>query len=138
MRCYRTVSCVGPNTDGCDDSIVVLFQPFQEERQDPEPTGRGPTGTPTREGQDQGPPLGTPSPLPKEEPVSEDEYAAATARLVAEGTDPAFCIRPVVLAEVQRVREETPRGPAAASAQALTVLKSNCQRLRENVGQWAV
>ncbi len=109
------------NTDGCADAMVVLFQPFQEERQDPEPTGRGPTGAPTREGQDQGHPLGTPSPLPKEEPVSEDEYAAATARLVAQGTDPAFCIRPVVLAEVQRVREETPRGPAAASAQALTV-----------------
>ncbi len=101
------------NTDGCADAIVVLFQPFQEERQDPKPTGRGPTGAPTREGQDQGHPLGTPSPLPKEEPVSEDEYAAATARLVAQGTDPAFCIRPVVLAEVQRVREETPRGPAA-------------------------
>jgi hypothetical protein len=110
------------NRDTCGaDTAPALSQPFQEEKQDPEPTGRGPTGAPTCEGQDHGHPRATPSPLPQEAPVSEDEYAAATARLVAQGTAPAFLIRPVVLAEVQRVREETARGPAAASAQALTV-----------------
>lgn len=35
-------------------------------------------------------------------PVQEDLYTAATARLRAQGVQPAFCIRPVVLAELFR------------------------------------
>ena len=114
-------SIIPENTDGCADAIVALFQPFQEEGHDPEPTKRGPTGAPTCEGQENGDPLAAPSPLPQGEPVSEDEYAAATARLVAQGTDPAFLIRPVLLAEVQRVRDEVTRGPAVAPGQATAV-----------------
>jgi hypothetical protein len=37
--------------------------------------------------------------------VQEALYAAATARLRAQGIPPAFLIRPVVLAEVQRAFE---------------------------------
>jgi hypothetical protein len=46
--------------------------------------------------------------LPDDASVTEEDYVAATARLVVQGYDPAFLIRPVVLAEVQRAREETP------------------------------
>jgi hypothetical protein len=98
-----------------------LSQPFQEASQDPEPTGRGPTGAVLHEQHPKPPDKATPQPCVEEEDVSEDDYAAATARLVAQGTHPAFLIRPVVLAEVQRVREETARGPAASPAQALTL-----------------
>jgi hypothetical protein len=41
--------------------------------------------------------------------VQEDLYAAATARLRAQGVQPAFCIRPVVLAEVYRSLQDAPR-----------------------------
>ena len=109
------------NTESCTDHQPTFFQPFQEESQDPEPAGRGPTGATTREGHDKAHPATTPLPPSDDEPVTEDDYAAATARLLAQGLDPALLIRPVVLAEVQRVREEMPRGPAATSAQTLTV-----------------
>jgi hypothetical protein len=45
--------------------------------------------------------------------VTEEEYADAKARLIAQGTDPAFLIRPVILAEVQRTRHEAATTPAA-------------------------
>jgi hypothetical protein len=54
-----------------------------------------------------------------DEPVTEADYAAATARLLAQGLDPAFLIRPVVLAEVQRARDEAARGPTVAHGQAI-------------------
>src|SRR5262249_41387247 len=38
-----------------------------------------------------------------------------------QGLDPAFLIRPVVLAEVQRARDEAAGGPAVASGQAIEV-----------------
>src|SRR5262249_6965680 len=34
-------SITSEKTEDCADAIVALFQPFQEEGQDPEPTGRG-------------------------------------------------------------------------------------------------
>src|SRR5262249_46776485 len=40
------------NTQGYEDHQPALFQPFQEESQDPEPTERGPTGASTQAGQD--------------------------------------------------------------------------------------
>ena len=52
---------------------------------------------------------------------SQARLSEGDARLLSQGLDPAFLIRPVVLAEVQRVREEMTRGPAATSAQTLTV-----------------
>jgi len=58
---------------------------------------------------------------PDDEPVTEDDYAAATARLLAQGLEPAFLIRPVVVADVQRVRDEAARGPAAAPGQTTEV-----------------
>src|SRR5712691_6008343 len=117
----QAVSITHENTDSCADAVVALFQPFQEEKQDPEPTGHGPTGAATREDHDEEPlPATLPSPS-DDEPVTEDDYAAATARLLAQGLDPAFLIRPVVVAEVQRVRDEVTRGPAVAPGQATAV-----------------
>src|SRR5439155_15572362 len=87
----------------------------------PEPTGRGPAGAATREGHEEEHPLTTPLPPSDDELVTEDDYAAATARLLAQGLDPALLIRPVVLAEVQRVRDEVACGPAGAPGQALEV-----------------
>ena len=75
----------------------------------------------TREEHEEEDSLTPPAAPPDDEPVTEDDYAAATARLLGQGLDPALLIRPVVLAEVQRVREEMTRGPAATSAQTLTV-----------------
>ena len=74
-----------------------------------------------REGHDTEHPSTTPLPPSDDEPVTEDDYAAATARLLARGVDPAFLIRPVVLAEVQCVREETAPGPAAAPGETTPV-----------------
>ena len=104
-----------------DDPASSLFQSFQEANQDPEPTERGPTGAATREGQAKAHPPTPPVAPPDDEPVTEDDYAAATTRLLAQGLDPAFLIRPVVLADVQRVRDEVARGPAAAPGQATAV-----------------
>src|SRR5262249_43180345 len=108
-------------TDDCADTIAALLQPFQEKGQEPEPTGRGPSGATTREGHDKAHPPTTLLLPSDDEPVTDDDYAAATARLLAEGLDPAFLIRPVVLAEVQRVRDEVACGPAGAPGQALEV-----------------
>ncbi len=117
----QAVSITHESTDSCADAVVALFQPFQEEKQDPEPTGHGPTGAATREDHDEEPlPATFPSPS-DDEPVTEDDYAAATARLLGQGLDPAFLIRPVVLAEVQRIRDEAARGPAGAPGQATEV-----------------
>jgi len=118
----QTVSINTGNTEPCSPAPPCsLSQPFQEARQDPEPAGRGPTGASTREGQDEEPIPTAPPPPSEEEPVTDDEYAVATARLVAQGTDPAFLIRPVVLAEVQRVCDEAAGSPAAAPVQAPAV-----------------
>jgi hypothetical protein len=117
----QPLSITSENTEHCDDHQVLLFQPFQEEGHDPEPTGRGPTGALTQEGQDEGPIPMALLPPSEEEPVTDDAYAAATARLVAQGTDPALLIRPVVLAEVQRVHDEAAGSPAAAPVQAPVV-----------------
>jgi hypothetical protein len=117
----QAVSITHENIDSCADAMVALLQPFQEERHDPEPTGRGPTGAAMREDHDEDPlPATLPSPA-DDEPVTEDDYAAATARLLDQGLDPAFLIRPVVVAEVQRLRDEAARGPAAAPGQATEV-----------------
>jgi hypothetical protein len=103
------------NTAPCGTSTVsALSQPFQEEGQDPEPAERRPTGASTHIRPDGK--TSQPSCIvhPADEGVTENEYAAAVARLKAEGTDPAFLIRPVVLAEIQRARQETL--PRAATA----------------------
>ena len=97
--------------------VVLLWrppflQPFQEEGSDPEPTGRGPAGGMPQEGHRGKTAPATPAPSADTE-VTEEEYAAAKARLVAQGTDPAFLIRPVVLAEVQRARQEAAHSPTA-------------------------
>ena len=94
------------NTDSFEELQAALFQPFQEEERDPEPTGRGPTGAATATVQDPEPLQAPSTACPEDEGVTEDEYTAAMARLVTEGTAPAFLIRPVVLAEVQRTRQE--------------------------------
>src|SRR5262249_18533799 len=110
------------NTESCGAvQASTLSQPFQEASQDPEPTGRGPAGATTREGHEEEAPLTPSVALPDEEPGSEDDYTAATARLLAQGLDPVFLIRPVVLAEVQRVRDEVACGPAGAPGQAIEV-----------------
>src|SRR5262249_8751029 len=108
-------------TDDCADTIAALLQPFQEEGQEPEPTGRGLSGATTREGHDKAHPPTTLLLPSDDEPVTDDDYAAATAGLPAEGPDPGFLIRPVVLAEVPRVRDEVACGPAGAPGQALEV-----------------
>ena len=97
--------------------MVALFQPFQEERQDPEPAERGLTGVSTREGQDVEPLATTPA-APEDERVTDEEYRAARDWLVTQGTAPALCIRPVVLAEVHRMRQLAAQNPATAPAQA--------------------
>ena len=56
-------------------------------------------------------------PPPEETEVTEEECADAKARLVTQGNDPDFLIRPVVLAEVQRARQETAHRPATVHAQ---------------------
>jgi hypothetical protein len=84
----------------------ALSQPFQEVNLDPEPTVYRTTGTILREEPSKAPDSTPPPPDVEDEPVSEDDYAAATARLIAQGTAPAFLIRPVVRAEVQRARQE--------------------------------
>jgi hypothetical protein len=117
----QSMSITHENSDSCDDAMVALFQPFQEERHDPEPTGRGPTGAATREEHEEEDSLTPPAAPPDDEPVTDDDYAAATAQLLSQGLDPAFLIRPVVLAEVQRVRDEVARGPVVASGQAIEV-----------------
>jgi hypothetical protein len=66
-------------------------------------------------GHDQALPATTPLPPSDDEPVTADDYAAATGRLLGQGLDPALLIRPVVLAEVQRIREEAAHGLDAAS-----------------------
>src|SRR5262249_25424344 len=109
------------NAVSCTDHQPTFFQPFQEEGQDPEPTGRGPTGATTREEHDKEHPATTPLPPSDDEPVTKDDFAAATARLLAQGLDPAFLIRPVVLAEVQRARDEAACGPTVAPGQAIEV-----------------
>ncbi len=107
------------NIEACGPAPAPpLSQPFQEEGYDPEPTGRGPTGAVTREEHTEEDPPTPPCAPPDDEPVTADDYAAATARLLAQGLDPAFLIRPVVLAEVQRVRDEAARGPAVVPGQA--------------------
>jgi hypothetical protein len=117
----QSMSITHENSDGCDDAMVARFQPFQEERHDPEPTGRGPTGAATREEHEEKDSRTPPAAPPDDEPVTDDDYAAATARLLSQGLDPALLIRPVVLAEVQRVRDEVARGPAVAPGQAIEV-----------------
>jgi hypothetical protein len=115
------LSITPENTQSCTDHQPTLFQPFQEEEHDPEPTERRPTGAAMREDHDEDSlPAARPSPADAE-PVTEDDYAAATARLLSQGLDPAFLIRPVVLAEVRRVRDEAARGLAVASGQATEV-----------------
>jgi len=115
----QDVSGSPANTETCDTAPApALSQPFQEARQDPEPAGRGPTGAVPPE-QPHEAYSTVPRPTSSEdEPVSEDEYALATTRLVAQGTHPEFCIRPVVLAEVQRMRQLAVQTPAAAPGQA--------------------
>jgi hypothetical protein len=110
------------NTETCGaDTAPALSQPFQEARHDPEPPGRGPAGAATREEYTEEAPPTTSVAPPDDEPVTEDDYAAATARLLAQGLEPAFLIRPVVVADVQRVRDEAARGPAAAPGQTTEV-----------------
>ena len=114
----QDVSRSDGNTETCGaDTVPALSQPFQEASQDPEPTGRGPAGAATREGHEEEHPFTPPLPPSDDELVTEDDYAAATARLLAQGLDPAFLIRPVVVAEVHRVRDETARGLVVASGQ---------------------
>jgi len=108
----QTVSITTENTRACDDAPAALFQPFQEEDQDPEPAGRGSAGASTPKEQHEAQALTTPPAPPEDAGVTEDEYAATVARLVAQGTDPALLIRPVVLAEVQRARQEDSQRPA--------------------------
>src|SRR2546422_405699 len=67
-------SITSENTEGCADAMVAFFQPFQEERQDPEPTERGPTGAATREGQAKEHPPTPPVAPPDDEPVTDDDY----------------------------------------------------------------
>src|SRR5712691_3610381 len=117
----HSLSITPENTGDYHDDQVALFQPFQEEGQDPEPTGHGPTGAPTCEDHDEEPLPATPPSPSDDEPVTEDDYAAATARLLAQGLDPTFLIRPVVVAEVQRVRDEAARGPTVVPGQATEV-----------------
>ncbi len=103
-----------------DDPASSLSQPFQEAHQDPEPTGRGPAGAVPQEEQDPTPLPVTPAAL-ESKGVTDDEYTAARDRLVAQGTAPAFLIRPVVLAEVQRARQEAVPRLDAAPGQAPAV-----------------
>jgi hypothetical protein len=128
----QTVSIMSENRETCADAHAALFQPFQEERPDPEPTGRGSAGASTRTAQDAAERSATSTTLPEDEGVTEDAYTAAAARLVAQGTDPAWLIRPVVLAEVQRARQEASRSPGAAPVQAPEVPDAP-ERLREPV-----
>jgi hypothetical protein len=97
------------------------FQPFQEERQDPEPTRRGPPGVSIHHEQDTKPTPKEPSGILENECVTEEEYVTATERLIAQEINPAFLIRPVVLAEVKRIREVVSRGEAVMPGQASTV-----------------
>ncbi|MGE3537361.1 MAG: hypothetical protein AB7N91_07980 [Candidatus Tectimicrobiota bacterium] len=114
----QPVSVSPGNTGPCSaHPPPALSQPFEEVRQDPEPTGGGPTGAPMLEGQEVHPLPKTPT-TPGHEDVPDDAYAAARDRLVAQGTNPALLIRPVVLAEVQRARQEAAHRPAVASGQA--------------------
>ncbi|MGE3537825.1 MAG: hypothetical protein AB7N91_10385 [Candidatus Tectimicrobiota bacterium] len=119
----RDVSVSTENTETCGtDPAPALSQPFQEARQDPEPTGYGSAGAPTREGHDMAPLPSTPHALEDkgvtDEDVTDTEYTAAKNRLLAEGTDHVLLIRPVVLAEVQRVRQEATEHLSAAPGQA--------------------
>jgi hypothetical protein len=91
------------STDICGTSSTFsLFQPFQEEGQDPKPTRHGQTPGALPAAQETATRLSS----CETKNITEEEYTAATARLVAQGTDPAFLIRPVVLAEVQHARQE--------------------------------
>jgi len=127
----QTVSVTTGNTDMCGTSPASsFFQPFQEARSDPEPTGRGPTGALPQEKQLAEHGTATPLPSVEAEDVTEDAYTAAAARLVSQGTDPAFVIRPVVLAEVQRARQEASQSPHAASTQTAEVSVAS-EALRE-------
>jgi hypothetical protein len=101
------------NAERCATSHAALFQPFQEERHDPEPARPGPAGAATWDEPASAPPPPVPRSFPQDEPVTEEDYAAATTRLLAQGLDPAFLIRPVILAEVQRVHEEAVLSPEA-------------------------
>jgi hypothetical protein len=110
----QTVSRSDENRETCGTSLASSFlQPFQEEGSDPEPPGRGPAGGMPQEEQEEKQLSATPASSADTE-VTEEEYAAAQARLVAQGTDPAFLIRPAVLAEVQRARQEVAYSPMAA------------------------
>jgi len=117
----RPMSITPENIEQSTNIADGSFQPFQEERQDPEPTRRGPPGVSIHHEQDTNPTPKEPSGILENECVTEEEYAAATARLVDEGVDPAFLIRPVVLAEVQRVRKRAARGPDTSPNQVPTV-----------------
>ncbi|MGE3538666.1 MAG: hypothetical protein AB7N91_14710 [Candidatus Tectimicrobiota bacterium] len=116
----RDVSVSTENTEACGaDPAPVFFQPFQEAQQDPEPTGSGPTGALTQAQSPEEHGRAILLPASEDEEVTEDAYAAAKDRLVAQGTDPALLIRPVVLAEVQRARQEAAHSPSVvASGQA--------------------
>ncbi|MGE3542229.1 MAG: hypothetical protein AB7N91_33040 [Candidatus Tectimicrobiota bacterium] len=117
------------NTKTCSTDLVpALSQPFQETRLDPEPTRGGSTGTPTREGHEGEPLPATPC-APEDarvtnEDVTDEAYTAARDRLLAEGTDHAFLIRPVVLAEVQRVRQEVAHSPSAVASGQATAMSA--------------
>jgi hypothetical protein len=105
------------STDACGTSPVSsLIQPFQEEEgQDPEPTRHGQTpGALPQAQQLEAQETAIRLSSCENEDVTEEEYTAAVARLETEGTNPAFLIRPVVLAEVQRARQEAAQRSTAA------------------------
>jgi len=111
----QDVSVSPGNTEPCRaDPAPSLSQPFQEVKQDPEPTGCGLTEILPQEQSPEEHGTATPPLAFEDEEVTEDAYAAARDRLVAQGTAPAFMIRPVVLAEVQRARQEAAPRPATA------------------------
>jgi hypothetical protein len=111
-----SVSAVNRETYGADHA-QTLFQPFQEGRQDPEPTGCGPTGAVPQEQSPQEHDTAISLPAFEDEEVTEDAYTAARDGLVAQGTDPAFLIRPVILTDARRVRQEAAPRSAAAPEQ---------------------
>jgi hypothetical protein len=109
----QNVSITSVNTVTCSAlPASALSQPFQEDEQDPEPTGRGPTPGALPQAHPSEAQEAATDPL-SDKDVTEEAYTAAVARLEAEETDPALLIRPVVLAEVQRARQEAAQRAAA-------------------------
>lgn len=111
----RPMPLTPENIERSADGTGGSFQPFQEERQDPEPAPCGPSEVSIQDAQNSEQPSAESDLLSDDESITAEDYAAAAARLIAQGCDPAFLIRPVVLAEVQRACEETPCSATAVS-----------------------